>query len=98
LAGKALAVVSLVDLFLFLGSSRLWAALFFLEMSMSQAQLDREVANLTGESVSFIRSMGFSPMNVPSPPTPRQYARQTAVRVQKAQRIEPPDQVLRKAA
>jgi hypothetical protein len=66
---------------------------------MSQAQLDREVAQLTGESVSFIRSMGFSPMNVPCPPQPRKYAIQAAVRVQKARSINPAaDQMARRAA
>ena len=39
---------------------------------MSQTQLDREVAHLTGESVRFIRSMGFSPMNIPYPQQPRE--------------------------
>jgi hypothetical protein len=65
---------------------------------MSQAQLDREVAQLTGESVSFIRSMGFSPLPMPFPQRPRKDARQAAVRVQKAQKIGPADQVLRRAA
>ena len=64
---------------------------------MSQAQLDREVAQLTGESVSFIRSMGFSPLNVPCPPRQRKYARQASVRVPKAQNVAS-DQVIRRAA
>lgn len=65
---------------------------------MSQAQLDREVAQLTGESVSFIRSMGFSPMSMPGPPRPRKCASQAANRILKAQKIEPAEQVLRRAA
>lgn len=65
---------------------------------MSQAQLDREVAQLTGESVGFIRSMGFSPMNVPYQPGPRKAAKQAAVRILKGQKVTPVDQVLRKAA
>jgi hypothetical protein len=65
---------------------------------MSQAQLDREVARSTGESVGFIRSMGFSPMNMPCPQRPRKDAMQAAVRIQKAQKIDPADQVLRRAA
>lgn len=65
---------------------------------MSQAQLDREVAHFTGESVSFIRSMGFSLLNIPCPQRPRKCGRQAAVRVQKAQKIEPADRVLRRAA
>ena len=65
---------------------------------MSQAELDREVAQLTGESVGFIRSMGFSSMNVPSVPRPRKEARQAAIRGQKSQGAGSFNQVLRKAA
>jgi len=65
---------------------------------MSQAQLDREVAQLTGESVSFIRSMGFSPMNIPRPPRPRKCARQGSARVLNSQTIELADQGMRRAA
>jgi len=64
---------------------------------MSQAQLDREVAQVTGESVGFIRSMGFSPMNVPSPPRPRKCARQAAVRLARV-KDAPSDPMARKAA
>lgn len=32
---------------------------------MTQAQLDRQVARATGESVDFVRSMGFSPLSMP---------------------------------
>jgi hypothetical protein len=32
---------------------------------MTQNQLNREVAHATGESVGFIRSLGFSMVNVP---------------------------------
>lgn len=65
---------------------------------MSQAQLEREVARTTGESVGFIRSMGFSELNMPCPPSPRKYGRQAALRVQNSQKIEPAEQVLRRAA
>ena len=65
---------------------------------MSQAQLDREVAQLTGESVSFIRSMGFSELNIPRPQQPRRFNIQTAIRLHKAPINDPADQVLRKAA
>ena len=65
---------------------------------MSQAQLDREVAHLTGESVSFIRSMGFSPLNPPYPPRPRKCGRQAAARVRKAHAGDAAEQMLRKAA
>ena len=33
---------------------------------MSQAQLDREVARVTGESVDIIRRMGFGPLTIPA--------------------------------
>ena len=65
---------------------------------MSQAQLDREVAHLTGESVSFIRSMGFSPLNPPYPPRPRNYRRQAAVRLLRMKDATPSDPMARKAA
>ena len=65
---------------------------------MSQAQLDREVAQLTGESVSFIRSMGFSELSIPRPQQPRRFSRQSAIRLHKAPISDPADQVLRKAA
>lgn len=65
---------------------------------MSQAQLDREVAHLTGESVSFIRSMGFSPLNPPYPPRPRKCARQAAVRLLRMKEAAPSDPMARKAA
>ena len=65
---------------------------------MSQAQLDREVAQLTGESVGFIRSMGFSPLNLPSPPRRKAYRRQAVVRMHQAQFVGQSEPALRKAA
>jgi hypothetical protein len=65
---------------------------------MSQAQLEREVARSTGESVGFIRSMGFSELNIPRPQHPRRFGRQAAIRLHKAPNNEPADQVLRRAA
>jgi hypothetical protein len=35
---------------------------------MTQAQLDRAVARATGESVAFIRGMGFGLLSLPRPP------------------------------
>jgi hypothetical protein len=77
---------------LFVGSPLSWRC------SMTQAQLDREVAQLTGESVGYIRSMGFSEVDMPYPPQPKQYARQAAIRIQKAKKIDPADQMARRAA
>ena len=65
---------------------------------MKQSQLDREVAHLTGESVGFIRSMGFSPLIIPSPPKPRKYARQAAFRAPKVRHFGSMGQALQKAA
>ena len=38
---------------------------------MNQSDLYREIANVTKESVGFIRSMGFSLVVVPDRPKPR---------------------------
>lgn len=67
---------------------------------MSQAQLDREVAQLTGESVGFIRSMGFSELNIPRPQQPTRFSRQAAIRLHKAldNKSTDSDELVRRAA
>jgi hypothetical protein len=66
---------------------------------MTQAQLDREVARATGESVEFVRNSGFSEVQVPSIPDWTRKAARIAGRVRRLyRRPAGPQQPMLKAA
>jgi hypothetical protein len=66
---------------------------------MTQAQLDREVARATGESVEFVRNSGFSEVQVPFVPDWTRKAARIAGRVRRLYRLPTgPRQPMLKAA
>jgi hypothetical protein len=66
---------------------------------MTQSELNREVARVTGESVGFIRNFGFCEVRVPSAPDWTGKGSRIAIRARKAyRRVRPQQQQVLKAA